>query len=137
MFIKAETSNTKVLLNTKYISDIWDYNEDVVYAYLIGEPRTEYKIERKDMRHILNGCDDLEKANATIEELMAINEKLAADNNNIAKARRKINELSTQLKEERKQREKLEGKLVHREERDKRIIKEAINEYIDEAWTVK
>ena len=77
---------------------------------------------------------ELEKANKTIEELLEINSELAADNNNITKARRKIMELEIRNGRLERERDKYKYKLIHRDEHFKELMKESILELIEERW---
>lgn len=87
------------------------------------------------MKAIEKAIESLKKENAnkkTIEELLKINSELAADNNNITKARRKIMELEMRVNRLVKERDKYQTKLIHRDEHFKEIIKESIMELIEE-----
>lgn len=53
MFIEAETgSGERIMLNTKYIVDIWGIDKPIASAYVIGDPATEYKIKHEDVERI-------------------------------------------------------------------------------------
>jgi len=65
---------------------------------------------------------------------MKINSELAADNNNITKARRKIMELEIRNGRLEKERDKYKYKLIHRDEHFKELMKESILELIEERW---
>ena len=87
------------------------------------------------MKAIEKAIESLKKESAnnkTIEELQKINSELAADNNNITKARRKIMELEMRVNRLVKERDKYQTKLIHRDEHFKEIIKESIMELIEE-----
>ena len=71
---------------------------------------------------------ELEKANKTIQELLAINEQLGGYNNNIEKARRRIIELENKLKKAEDLNIRYQRKLTNR----KYIIKESIKEVLIE-----
>lgn len=71
---------------------------------------------------------ELEKANKTIQELLAINEQLGGYNNNIEKARRRIIELENELKKAEDLNIRYQRKLTNR----KYIIKESIKEVLIE-----
>lgn len=89
-------------------------------------------IHWKQMEAINKAIESLKKDNKTIEELLKINSELAADNNNITKARRKIMELEMRVNRLIKERDKYQTKLIHRDEHFKEIIKESIMELIEE-----
>ena len=72
--------------------------------------------------------DELNKANKTIEELMAINEQLGGYNNNTEKARLRIIELENKLKKAEDLNIRYQRKLTNR----KYIIKESIKEVLIE-----
>lgn len=89
------------------------------------------------MEAINKAIESLKKESAnnkTIEELMKINSELAADNNNITKARRKIMELEIRNGRLEKERDKYKYKLIHRDEHFKELMKESILELIEERW---
>lgn len=104
----------------------------IVIDSLLNSIEYEIKEEGK-AEDILELIIDIRNtADRTIEELLKINSELAADNNNITKARRKIMELEIRNGRLERERDKYKYKLIHRDEHFKEIIKESILELIEE-----
>ncbi len=64
MFIKALYDGEKVLLNTDYIVDIWNYKDLYADAYVLDDDRCAYRINKMELKRFLeakelfSGCDN-------------------------------------------------------------------------------
>ena len=119
-----------VLKNVRVPDDAWYFE----ITFRTVEDKEQITIGGIIKDQIEDAAIELEKANKTIEELMKINSELAADNNNITKARRKIMELEIRNGRLEKERDKYKYKLIHRDEHFKELMKESILELIEERW---
>lgn len=53
MFIKALYNGEKVLLNTDYIVDIWNYNNLYAEVYTLDDNRGAYKVNKNELKKLL------------------------------------------------------------------------------------
>lgn len=53
MFIKALYNGEKVLLNTDYIVDIWNYNNLYAEVYTLDDDRGAYKVNKNELKKLL------------------------------------------------------------------------------------
>ena len=53
MFIKALYNGEKVLLNTDYIVDIWNYNNLYAEVYTLDDDRGAYKVNNNELKKLL------------------------------------------------------------------------------------